>query len=106
MFVGRVQMPGEPLFLPEDTDAAIALAEEERDTCPSCGMPKAWCRDPKNQFAFDVHEERCWASYRLAQHKSGDKWNAKHDDTKAATQLSPRFRDELGPDVTAGLNID
>lgn len=98
--------PGEEFFTQEDTDYAIALAEEERDACPSCGMPKAWCRDPANQFAFEPAEATCWPAYRLAQHRRGDKWKSKHDDTKAATQLSARFRKGYEPDIAAGLNID
>ena len=103
--MGRVQKPGEPWFLPEDTDGAIALAEEERDTCPSCGMPKAWCRDPANQFAFEPREEMCFVTWRLAQHRNGQNWQGKHDDTKQATQVVARFRDGREPDIAAGLGL-
>lgn len=98
--------PGEPLFLEEDTDLAVALAEEERDTCPSCGYPKAWCRDPAHQFSFEPQEDTCWPAYRLAQYRNEDKWTAKHDDTKAATQLSVRFREGHKPDLEAGLGLE
>ena len=97
--------PGEPLFLPEDTDYAIALAEEEQDTCSQCGMPRAWCSDPANQFAFEPAERMCWPTYRLAQHRGSDKWQAKHEDTKVATQVSARFREGYIPDVAAGLDL-
>ncbi len=97
--------PGEPLFLEEDTAYAVALAAEERDTCPSCGMPRVWCRDPANQFAFEPVEQTCFATYRLAQHRGGQGWQKKHDDTKAATQVAARFRDGYEPDVEAGLEL-
>ena len=96
---------GEPLFTAEDTAWAIALAEEERDTCPACGYPKAWCRDPGNQFAFEPNEEECFVAKRLSQHQSSDRWKAKQDDTKAATQVSARFRAGHEPDFDAGLNL-
>ena len=106
MFTGRpTPAPGEPLFLEEDTAAALALAEEERDTCPSCGLPKAWCRDPANQFgAFEAHEATCFATYALAVHRKGvdDK---RSDETRAATQTSARFVPGREPDVEAGLGL-
>jgi hypothetical protein len=61
---------GEPLFLPEDTNWAIAHAEYKRQVeaarCHLCGLPKTVCRDPDNQFAFEVDAERCHATYALA----------------------------------------
>jgi hypothetical protein len=105
VFTGRVVGPGEPEFLREDTDGAIALAEEERDTCPSCGMPKAWCRDGANQFAFDPEDSVCWPTYRLAQHRNSDKFKGYDDATQVAVQVSARFRDGREPDVVAGLDL-
>lgn len=96
--------PGEPLFLKEDSDLVIALAEEERDTCPSCGYLKSWCRDPANQFgAFAVHEERCHATYVRALHheKVGDDRSPE----RLATQVSVRFAEGRWPDVGAGLGL-
>lgn len=104
VFTGRVVGPGEPLFLVEDTDGAVALAEEEAGTCPLCGMPKAWCRDPDNQFSFEVHEEQCHATYALAARRNavaGDR-----DDTqRAAVQFAARFAASRRPDPTAGLDL-
>lgn len=107
MFTGRpTPTPGEPLFLQEDTDIAVALAEEEKDTCPSCGLPKAWCRDPKNQFAFEPHEDVCWSTKRLAEHREGQAKNTnKAESTKQATQISARFREGITPDLEAGLGL-
>lgn len=97
--------PGEPLFLKEDSDLALALAEEERDTCPSCGLPKAWCRDPAYQFAgFDAHEETCFATHALALHRKGVD-EKRSDETRAATQTSVRFAAGKSPDPTAGLGL-
>lgn len=97
--------PGEPLFTEDDTAAVIALAEEERDTCPACGYPKAWCRDPGNQFgAFEPHQEFCWATYRLADHRSAvvEKMS---DAQRASVQISARFREGREPDIEAGLEL-
>ncbi len=106
MLIGRpTPSPGEPLFLEDDTAAAVALAEEERDACPSCGWPKAWCRDKANQFAFDAHEEMCWPTWRLAQRRDSGEWKSKHPATQAATMLSARFRQGHEPDVGAGLEL-
>ena len=105
VFTGRpTPAPGEPLFTPEDTAAAIALAEEERDTCPSCGLPKAWCRDSTNQFSvFETHEEQCHATYAMAVHRA--KVTDRSDETKAATQLSVLFAAGRVPDFDAGLGL-
>ena len=98
--------PGEPLFLEEDTTLAVALAEEERDTCSSCGYPKAWCRDPANQFAFEPAEEMCFVTWRLAQFGESDAWKSKQSDTQRATKVYPRFREGHEPDLGAGLGLD
>lgn len=94
------------MWLPGDRAAAVALAEEQADTCPSCGMPKAWCRDPGNQFAFDAREETCWPTWRLAQRRESGEWKQMHDATRQAKQLSARFRKGYEPDVGAGLGLD
>ena len=105
IFVGRpLPGPGEPLFTEDDTAAAVALAEEERDTCPSCGMPKMWCRDKANQFVFDVHEETCHASYAVAAHRKRVD-EKRSPETRAATMMAARFRPGSEPDITAGLGL-
>lgn len=96
--------PGEPMFLAEDTAAALALAEEEQNTCPSCGLPKDWCRDPANQFGtFEPHQEFCWASYRLADYRAKKKFS---DPQKASVQISARFAKGREPRAEAGLDIE
>lgn len=105
VFTGRVVGPGEPEFLPEDTDGAIALAEEERDTCPSCGMQKAWCRDPVNQFGvFEPHQEFCWASYRLADFRKA-KFDKLSESQQASWQVWAGFREGHEPAIEAGLDL-
>lgn len=105
MFTGRVVEQGEPLFLVEDTDGAIALAQEERDTCPSCGFPKVWCSDPANQFdAFEAHERQCHATYALAIHR--EVVNEGRDAaTRDAVQIRARFRPGKQPDIYQGLDL-
>jgi hypothetical protein len=60
---------GEPLFLPQDTNWHLALAEhrarEKAERCRLCGLPKKVCRDQANQFRFEVEAERCHATYAL-----------------------------------------
>ena len=61
--------PGEPLFLPQDTNWALAHAEhkarEDANRCRMCGLPKAVCRDRANQFRFEAEAERCHATYAI-----------------------------------------
>lgn len=101
--------PGEPLFLEDDTAAAVALGEEEADTCPSCGMPKAWCRtkDAEEGLArFDVAEDRCWATYRVALRRDKYDTEKTHGATRQAMQLTTRFRPGHMPPLDAGLTFD
>lgn len=100
--------PGEPLFLEEDTAAAIALAEEERDTCQVCGLPRVWCRTGglEDVGRFDVKEDTCWATYRLALRREALEKEGAHPATRQARQLVPRFRKGYTPDFAAGLDID
>jgi hypothetical protein len=108
VFTGRPwPQPGEPLFLPSDTAAVVALAEEEVDTCPQCRMPKAWCRAAKDGRArFDVAEEFCWATYRIALREQRREKEKTDPATRAATLLAPKFRQGYEPDVMAGLMPD
>lgn len=103
--MGRAWSPGEPLFLPEDRDKAIALAQEERATCPRCGLLKVWCRDPGHQFAFEPVDDVCWPTARLAEYQRSDAWKKKGPDGQAATLLAVRFRDGYAPSLTADLGL-
>ena len=62
--------PGQPLFLPEDRNWALAhaayKAQVDANRCRLCGLPKDVCRDPANQFEFEVEVERCHATYAMA----------------------------------------
>ena len=103
VFTGRVVQPGEPEFLREDTDGAIALAEEERDTCGSCGLLKAICRDPAHQFnTFEAHDELCHATYALEAHRKAIEGDGA---SRAATRTYVRFKAGREPDLLAGLNL-
>jgi len=107
VFTGRVLGLGEPVFLPSDTAKAVALALEEADTCPTCGYPKSWCRGKGSQFTdYEVAQETCQATYRLALFRESDDWKNKHDATKQAVQLSARFRPGHEPPIDAGLDTD
>ena len=97
---------GEPLYTQEDHDWFIALAEERRDTCPSCGLLKSVCRSPDYQFAFQVHEDQCHATQVLSAHQQTPEWAQKHDDTRRATQLYVRFREGHTPPLEVGLELE
>jgi len=109
VFTGRpMPGPGEPLFLQKDTDLAVALAMEERDACPACGMPKAWCRDSeKGRARFAVAEDFCWSTYRLAQHQEAvDKKGERPPAMVRAYQYATKFRPGFEPEIDAGLNLE
>lgn len=98
--------PGEPLFTDEDTAYALALAEEERDACPSCGMPKAWCRDnDAGRARFDVQEDFCWATYRVALRQDKQASEKVDPVTRQATRLTARIREGHEPEIDAGLGL-
>lgn len=106
VLLGRpLPAPGEPLFTDEDTAYAVALAEEEQATCPSCGLLKVVCRDPAYQFAFEARQEQCHAMAALAAFQQSPAWTGKHDSTKAATQLSVGFRAGAEAPLDAGLDL-
>jgi hypothetical protein len=107
IFTGRVRQPDEPLFTAEDTDAAVALAEEEADTCSQCGQPKAWCRDAANhQFSFEAVASVCWATEALETYKKTSAYQGLKDTVRAATQVAPKWREGHDPDLVAGLGLD
>ena len=107
ILLGRpVPQSGEPLFTEEDTAYALALAEEERETCVHCGLPIVVCSDPQYQYAFEGRERMCWPTYALAQHRNKDQWKAKLDDTKAATFPSAKWREGKAAPLDAGLGLD
>lgn len=46
VFLGRVVGPGDPLWLPDDTDKVLAFRRWERDLCPRCATrEKDWFGD-------------------------------------------------------------
>ncbi len=40
VFLGRVVYPGDPVWLPDDTLAALDWQEHEATKCPGCGQPR------------------------------------------------------------------
>lgn len=107
MFRGRAVGPGEPAFLGEDASAALALAEEEADACKQCGMPRVWCRDNEHGRArFDLTEEFCWATYRVALRQKKQNVEKTDEAMRAAYVHSPKFVEGQEPDMLAGLGIE
>lgn len=49
------------MWLPEDTELALAWQAEQDLTCPGCGNPRDECMDPANADAYEVHVLRCFA---------------------------------------------
>lgn len=107
MFTGRpIPAPGEPLFTEEDTAYAVALAEEERDTCRACGLPRAICRNPKSKFGiFAGNHDFCYASYTLHDYQKA-RVKGLSDAQQASVQFGVGFRKGHEPDASAGLGLD
>lgn len=98
--------PGEPFFTQEDTDAAIALAEEERATCSSCGWPKAVCRDKDNAHrVFQGEHEFCWATYAVDDHRKKLESEKMSRAQWASVQMWAGIRPGREPDLTVGLDL-
>lgn len=108
IFTGRpVPAPGEQLFTREDTDLAVALAEEERDACPKCGMPRAFCREQEDARArWDVREDFCWVSFRLAQRRPKHNQDGSPSAVERATIVIPTVRPGYEMNLYAGLELD
>lgn len=49
-----------------DRGLVLALLEERRETCPSCGHPMSVCRDAKTAGSWQVVQDVCQPS-RVAQ---------------------------------------
>lgn len=61
MFRGRIVRPGEPAWLPEDRDEALALMANDAATCHGCGQPRAESTDPANEYGYTAEGQRCHA---------------------------------------------
>lgn len=60
IFLGRpLPGPGEPLWLDEDRDWALALQELEADTCSGCGQSRSESTLGQNEYGYTVTPERC-----------------------------------------------
>lgn len=62
IFLGRpLPAPGEPLWLEEDTEWALAWQEDKASRCGGCGHPLDETTDPDAEEAYRVHTIRCHA---------------------------------------------
>ena len=52
---------GEPLFLADDLDGALALDDEERGTCDGCGQPKDESMAPESEGQYRARLVACHA---------------------------------------------
>lgn len=72
IFLGRpAPAPGEPLWLDDDRDWAIALHLVEADTCDGCGQPRSESVLPENEFAYSVTPIRCHSCAALRRSSRG-----------------------------------
>lgn len=85
----------------------MALAEEERDACPKCGMPKAFCREAEDgRQRWGVREDFCWVTFRMAQRKPKLNQDGTVSAVEKATIVSPTIRDGYEVNLFAGLELD
>ena len=95
--------PGQPLFLPEDRNWALAhaayKAQVDANRCRLCGLPKDVCRDPANQFEFEVEVERCHATYAMASAQERASSRNANDVSLRSTTWAARLKKEEGVGV-------
>ncbi len=53
--------PGEPMWLEEDRQWAMALMDVEADTCKDCGQPWGEATAQENEFTYKADLIRCHA---------------------------------------------
>lgn len=67
IFLGRVQGPGEPLWLPDDRDVVLAWhAYQDDSLCGQCGNPRELCHDPDLTGELSGHIEVCHITAAVA----------------------------------------
>jgi hypothetical protein len=75
IFLGRPwPVPGEPLWLDEDREWALALQADEALTCHGCGQPRDEASDPVNEFHYTAEPHRCHACSAIS--KSTRAWSS------------------------------
>lgn len=67
MFLGRVPLPGEPLWTAADREWAMALLEYEADLCGGCGQPRSESMAAEHQFSYVPTALRCHGCAAVAQ---------------------------------------
>lgn len=77
VLLGRPQPgPGEPLWLSQDLDEALAWQAELDAQCPGCGHPVDLAWDPDRMGDWVASDEHCWAcaasARRAKQLQGGD----------------------------------
>lgn len=67
-------------------------------------MPRAWCRDNEvGRRRFDISEEFCWATYRVALRQQKQEKEKLDGALKAAYLHSAKIVEKYAPDLMAGL---
>jgi hypothetical protein len=65
VFFGRVVEPGEPLWLPDDTEVAIGFEQWVAAVCPNCGLHRLdW--EHEHDETFKGRIETCFGCVELA----------------------------------------
>lgn len=84
MFLGRVPAEGEPYWLDEDRDYALAWQAEKRSD-HGCGESGTECLDLANSFAYEYEVVRCHNLY--AKNAALSAYLESHPDEKGSTLL-------------------
>lgn len=79
MFLGRIPVPGEPLWTDDDREWAMALLAYEADLC-ECGQPRSESTDPASEGAYRAEPLRCHACSVIA--RSGEAFAQAGGDVK------------------------
>lgn len=72
MFLGRVVAKGEPLWLDEDRDWALALLEVEADRCDGCGQQRSESMSIEADSGYRAEKARCHSCKAIAE--ASERW--------------------------------
>ena len=74
VLLGRVVADGEPLWLPNDTEAVFDYLREQAIACPGCGHPRDETMDPKAEEHYRSRSLKCHAC--AAREREADRFNS------------------------------
>lgn len=96
---GPVPAPGEPLWLPEDLEWAVAYERFKASRCGGCGTHRdEWPDDPNAPDPYVTERDRCPGCHALAQ-EDEDIQNEGHDALAMRAVLVPGDAFEMAQDI-------